>query len=235
MKPKGILETLEEVRHTLTAMAGYGVKGFDVPDEVLDTLARWGSGLPAMGESLDEIQGDLGDCRRCPLYKTRRHLVFGAGDPHARLVFVGEGPGYDEDQQGQPFVGAAGQLLTRIIGAMGLSRTQVYICNIIKCRPPGNRNPTPEEIDVCSPFLKRQLAAIQPDFICTLGTFATQTLLDTKTPISRLRGRFSDYQGIKVMPTYHPAFLLRNPGKKRDVWNDMKALMAAMGLKLEGA
>jgi DNA polymerase len=200
-------------------------------------MHRWGSGLkPApesLGESLEIIQKDLGDCRRCGLYKTRTRLVFGVGDPHARLVFVGEGPGHDEDQQGEPFVGAAGQLLTRIIGAMGLSRTQVYICNIIKCRPPGNRNPLPEEIATCSPYLKRQLAAIQPDFICSLGTFATQTLLNSNVPISKLRGHFFEYEGIQVLPTYHPAFLLRNPEKKRDVWNDMKTLMAGMGLKIE--
>jgi DNA polymerase len=138
---------------------------------------------------------------------------------------VGEGPGFEEDRQGKPFVGAAGQLLTRIIEAIKLSRSQVYSCNIIKCRPPENRNPKPDEIKRCSPFLERQIAAIQPDFICALGTFAAQRLLQTTTPISRLRGRFHQYRGIKVLPTYHPAYLLRNPDKKRDVWEDMKMLM----------
>ena len=140
-------------------------------------------------------------------------------------MFIGEGPGVEEDRKGQPFVGAAGQLLTRIIEAIKLSRNQVYICNIIKCRPPENRNPEPDEIITCFPFLERQIAAIQPDFIIALGTFAAQALLGTTTPISRLRGRFHEYKGIKVVPTYHPAYLLRSPDKKRDVWEDMKMLM----------
>jgi DNA polymerase len=151
--------------------------------------------------------------------------VFGSGHSRARLVFVGEGPGFEEDQQGLPFVGPAGQLLTRIIEAINLDRNQVYICNVIKCRPPGNRNPQPDEIDTCFPFLERQLAAIKPDFIVALGTFAAQTLLGTRTPISRLRKRFHEYKGIKVLPTYHPAYLLRNPDMKRAVWEDMKMLM----------
>jgi DNA polymerase len=143
-------------------------------------------------------------------------------------MFVGEGPGYDEDQKGEPFVGAAGKLLTKIIEAINHTREQVYICNIIKCRPPGNRNPMPDEIDVCFPFLKRQIASVKPDIICALGTFAAQTLLETKSPISQLRGCFFDYMGARVLPTYHPAYLLRNPSKKRDVWEDMKKLMKAM-------
>jgi DNA polymerase len=141
---------------------------------------------------------------------------------------VGEGPGYDEDQKGEPFIGAAGRLLTKIIEAIKYTRDQVYICNIIKCRPPGNRNPLPDEIEACLPFLKRQLTAIKPDVICTLGTFATQALIETTMPISKLKGRFHDYNGIRVLPTYHPAYLLRNPGKKRDVWEDMKKLMKAL-------
>jgi DNA polymerase len=151
--------------------------------------------------------------------------VFGSGHAAAKLVFVGEGPGFEEDQKGEPFVGAAGQLLTRIIAAINLSRRQVYICNIIKCRPPGNRNPETDEIEACLPFLERQIAAIQPDIICALGKFAAQTLLHSDVPISRLRGRFYDYNGIKLLPTYHPAYLLRNPDKKREVWEDMKMLM----------
>ena len=138
---------------------------------------------------------------------------------------MGEGPGFDEDQQGEPFVGPAGQLLTKIIEAINLTRSQVYICNIVKCRPPRNRNPQPDEISTCFPFLDRQIAAMQPDFICALGSIAAQTLLNTAEPISRLRGRFHDYKGIKLLPTYHPAYLLRNPEKKRDVWDDMKMLM----------
>jgi DNA polymerase len=140
---------------------------------------------------------------------------------------VGEGPGYEEDIQGEPFVGKAGQLLTRILRAIGLTREDVYICNIIKCRPPGNRNPEPDEIAACIPFLRRQLRAIGPGLICALGTFAAQTLLATKTPISRLRGNFYTYEGIRILPTYHPAFLLRNPAKKADVWEDMQKLQEA--------
>ena len=153
--------------------------------------------------------------------RERKNIVFGAGNPKAKLVFVGEGPGFEEDRQGQPFVGPAGQLLTRIIEAMKLTREQVYICNIIKCRPPGNRNPEPDEIRTCFPFLERQIAAIQPEFICALGTFAAQTLLGTDIPISKLRRRFHEHGGIRVLPTY----LLRNADKKRDVWEDIKMLM----------
>lgn len=182
-------------------------------------------------ETLEQVRADLGDCRRCGLAETRTHLVFGVGNPRARLVFVGEAPGYDEDVQGEPFVGAAGKLLTRIIEAMGLTRDEVYICNILKCRPPGNRNPLSDEIDACTPFLNRQLAAISPECICALGKFAAQTLLDTQAPISRLRGRFHEYNGIRAMPTYHPAYLLRNPEGKRNVWNDVQQIMAVLNLK----
>jgi len=155
----------------------------------------------------------------------RSHIVFGEGNPRAKLVFVGEGPGFEEDQQGRPFVGAAGQLLTKIIEAIHLTRGQVYICNIVKCRPPGNRTPLADEIETCAPFVERQIAAIKPDFICTLGGVAAQRILRTTEPISRLRGRFQDYNGIRVLPTYHPAYLLRNADKKRDVWEDMKLLI----------
>lgn len=174
--------------------------------------------------SLDNIRQELGDCTRCRLYEGRNHLVFGEGDPHAALVFVGEGPGREEDLQGKPFVGRAGELLSRIIEAIDLSREEVYITNIVKCRPPQNRNPRPDEIQICLPFLLKQLEAIRPNVICCLGTFAAQTLLGTEERISSLRGRFYDYKGTKLMPTYHPAFLLRNPQFKRDVWEDMKRI-----------
>jgi DNA polymerase len=176
------------------------------------------------GITLEQVREELGDCQRCKLWSTRTRLVFGDGDPQARLVFVGEGPGRDEDLQGLPFVGRAGQLLTRIIQSINLKRSQVYICNIIKCRPPGNRNPQPDEIASCEPFLVKQLEAIRPQLICALGTFAAQTLLRTKQPISRLRGRFHSYHGIKLMPTFHPAYLLRNPHDKRLVWEDMQLI-----------
>ena len=174
---------------------------------------------------LDVVRELLGDCRRCPLHRTRHSLVFGEGNPEAELVFVGEAPGADEDKQGRPFVGQAGQLLTKIIGAMGLKREDVYICNILKCRPPGNRNPQPEEIAPCEPFLIRQLEAIRPRVICALGTFAAHTLLKSEAPISVLRGRFHSYQGIPLMPTYHPAYLLRNPGAKKQAWEDVQMIM----------
>jgi len=217
--------TLAEIHNSLRFLADHGCRGFDCSGESLAKLEKWGQAPPSFSETLADIAADLGDCQRCRLARERTCIVFGEGNPRARLVFVGEGPGFEEDRQGKPFVGAAGQLLTRIIEAIKLSRSQVYICNIIKCRPPENRNPKPDEIKRCSPFLERQIAAIQPDFICALGTFAAQTLLQTATPISRLRGRFHQYRGIKVLPTYHPAYLLRNPEKKRDVWEDMKILM----------
>jgi len=175
-------------------------------------------------ETLEEIRGELGECHRCKLHRTRRTLVFGEGSEKAKLMFVGEGPGYDEDVQGRPFVGKAGQLLTKIIQSINLQREEVYITNIIKCRPPQNRNPEPDEIECCNPFLLKQINAIQPQIICALGTFAAQTLLKTDTKISALRGRFYELEGIKVIPTYHPAYLLRNPERKREVWEDMKMI-----------
>ena len=174
--------------------------------------------------TLEEVRKELGDCKRCKLHQTRRTIVFGEGNEKATLMFIGEGPGYDEDVQGRPFVGRAGQLLTKIIQSINLQREEVYIANIIKCRPPQNRNPEPDEIQSCNPFLRKQIQVIQPKIICALGTFSAQTLLKTETKITALRGKFYDLEGIKVIPTYHPAFLLRNPDKKREVWEDMKKI-----------
>jgi len=216
---------IAEIHNRIGSLAANGCRGFNCSRQSLEKLEKWGQGPQICSETLADVRTDLGDCHRCRLAQGRSKIVFGDGDPKAQLVFVGEGPGFEEDQQGKPFVGPAGQLLTRIIEAINLTRSQVYICNIVKCRPPGNRNPEPEEINTCFPFLERQIAAIQPDFICALGTFAAQTLLRTTTPISRLRGRFHEYRGIRVLPTYHPAYLLRNPEKKREVWEDMKMLM----------
>lgn len=179
----------------------------------------------APAPTLQVVREELGDCHRCPLHRTRTHLVFGEGSPHAALAFVGEAPGADEDAQGRPFVGKAGQLLNRIIEAMGMTRHDVYICNILKCRPPANRNPRPDEIMSCEPFLVKQLESLKPKAICALGTFAAQALLKTEIPITRLRGRFHAYQGIPLMPTYHPAYLLRNPGAKKQVWEDVQMIM----------
>lgn len=221
-------DIIEKTCNTLRYMAEAGCTGFDCSEKSIETVKGLDRNLSSSAADLKELRSLIGDCQRCKLSKERTNIVFGTGDPESRLVFVGEGPGYDEDQQGEPFVGKAGQLLTKIIQAMNLAREKVYICNIIKCRPPGNRNPAPDEIKACFPFLEGQLDAIRPDFICALGTFAAQTLLDTVEPISRLRGRFFDLRGIKVMPTYHPAYLLRNPEKKRDVWEDMKKIMSMM-------
>lgn len=176
-------------------------------------------------ETLAAIRTDLGDCRRCKLSKARKNIVFGSGSPTARVLFVGEAPGQDEDLQGEPFVGEAGQLLTKMIAAMGFTRQEVYICNVLKCRPPGNRNPEPDEIASCSPFLLRQVQAIAPQVIIALGTFAAQTLLGSREPISRLRGKFHNYHDIPLMPTFHPSFLLRSPEKKREAWADLQQVM----------
>jgi len=222
-------QIIRDIRHCLHYLKESGCTGFDCAPQNLRVLEKLGvpsAGAPGhAAETLADIRTDLGDCRRCTLNDSRTHIVFGEGSPAADLVFVGEGPGFEEDRCGQPFVGAAGQLLTRIIAAMQLSREAVYICNIVKCRPPGNRDPQLEEVHQCLPFLKRQLTAIRPRVICALGKVAAQTLLETETPISRLRGRFHDFMGIAVMPTFHPAYLLRNPEKKREVWNDVQQIM----------
>lgn len=176
-------------------------------------------------ETLEQIHADLGDCRRCKLWSTRKNLVFGEGNPNAELMFVGEGPGADEDASGRPFVGRAGQLLTRMIEAIKMRREDVYIANVVKSRPPENRAPEKDEVDACSPFLHRQIAAIQPRLIVTLGNPSTQALLQTRLGITRLRGEFHDFPkipSIKVMPTYHPAYLLRSPDKKKEAWEDLK-------------
>ena len=222
----------DEVRQALAYLKNEGIEGFDCSSETMATLEGWTGRPPGGGlESLTDIRDELGDCTRCDLSRKRTHIVFGEGNPQARLVFVGEGPGHDEDVTGRPFVGAAGQLLTRIIQAMGLEREDVYICNIIKCRPPGNRDPQPEEVAACSPFLWRQIRAIAPEVVCALGSVAGRFLLNTQTPISRLRGRFHDMDGIPVMPTFHPAYLLRNPEKKRETWNDIQQIMKKLGLE----
>jgi uracil-DNA glycosylase len=188
---------------------------------------------PAMAEgerpTLDQIRRELGDCQRCKLCSGRKNIVFGVGNPRAELVFVGEGPGEQEDLQGVPFVGAAGELLTKMIGAMGFHRDEIYICNVVKCRPPGNRNPEPDEVRACEPFLRAQLKAVEPKVIVALGKFAAQTLLRDSTPISRLRGQWREYQGIQLMPTFHPAYLLRQPMEKRKAWEDLQQVMKLFG------
>jgi uracil-DNA glycosylase family 4 len=182
---------------------------------------------------LKVLRDDLGECTRCRLHEGRTHLVFGTGNPQARLMFVGEAPGQDEDEQGLPFVGRAGQLLTKMIEAMGLRRDDVYIANVLKCRPPGNRPPKPDEVATCGPFLRKQIAAIKPEVLCTLGSFAAQAVLRQEDKISAMRGKFFSIDGVTVMPTYHPAYLLRNPAEKRTVWEDLQKIMAVLK-KAEG-
>ena len=186
------------------------------------------AGPTESGESLEDIRKELERCNRCPLCEGRKTVVFGEGNPHARLIFVGEGPGEEEDIQGRPFVGQAGQLLDKIIAAMGLKREDVYITNVVKCRPPKNRAPKPDEVAACAPFLERQIKAIQPKVICSLGASASQYLLQTDAPVFTLRGRFHDHNGIPVMVTYHPAYLLRNPTAKKQVWEDVQKIMAML-------
>ncbi len=174
------------------------------------------------------LEKKVRQCKKCPLAKTRKNVVFGRGDIHARLMFIGEAPGYAEDLQGEPFVGEAGMLLTKIIEAMGFKRKDVYIGNILKCRPPQNRNPLPEEISECIDYLYKQIEYIEPEVICGLGKFASQTLLNSQTPITKLRGNWYEFRGIKFMPTFHPAYLLRSPRDKKLVWQDMKKIMGAL-------
>ncbi|MBZ0272336.1 uracil-DNA glycosylase [bacterium] len=181
--------------------------------------------------TLDDVRAVLGECVRCKLAPTRKNIVFGVGNPNADLMFVGEGPGADEDEQGEPFVGRAGQLLTKMIEAMGVTRKDVYIANVVKCRPPKNREPEPDEIAACSPFLRAQIRAIRPKVICTLGNPATRLLLDTMQGISKMRGRFHDLDGIPVMPTFHPSYLLRSPQYKGQAWEDLQIIMDHLGWK----
>jgi uracil-DNA glycosylase len=200
------------------------------PVAVPVTLAR------SAAEALAGIREEIGDCTRCKLHALgRTQIVFGVGDPKADLMFVGEAPGADEDIQGIPFVGRAGQLLTKMIEAMGFTRDQVYIANVLKCRPPGNRNPDPDEIATCEPFLFQQLASVEPKVVIALGAFAARTLLKTDAPISRLRGRVFDYRGAKLIPTFHPSFLLRSPANKREAWDDLKLALSTLGRSVPGA
>ena len=208
--PPSALPTLPIVR---------GASLFDVADRV-------------EGDTLERVRADIGDCTRCRLHKARTNIVFGVGNPKTELVFVGEGPGHDEDIQGIPFVGRAGKLLTQMIEAMGLQRNDVYICNVVKCRPPENRLPEKDEIATCSPFLMRQLGVIAPKVIVCLGACAAQTLLATNAGISKFRGQWFDFHGSKLIATYHPAYLLRNPPAKGEVWNDLKKVLTELGREI---
>jgi uracil-DNA glycosylase len=249
------LEPLAEIVESIAELMSHFKKvhrGISISPESLELLAKGRGGpfelaaepktkpkaeskpLPSVQgvdcQSLDQVSQWLGECTRCALHEKRNKIVFGIGNPNAELMFVGEGPGRDEDMQGEPFVGAAGQMLTRMIeGGYKKTRQDVYIANVVKCRPPGNRDPQPVEVTACSPFLAEQIRIINPKVICTLGRVATQALLDTAEPISKLRGNWQEYRGIKVMPTFHPAALLRNPDYKRPAWEDIKFILKELG------
>jgi len=214
----------DQIRERLRFYSSLTSLGFPRSAEVEAPQPKPAPSTPARNEALEDIRADLGECTRCRLSEKRTTIVFGVGNPRAELMFIGEGPGHEEDRQGIPFVGAAGQLLTKIIQAIDLSRDQVYIANVVKCRPPNNRDPEADEVEACRPFLDRQIDAVRPKVICALGRVSALNLLRTDEGITRLRGRVFSYRGAKLVPTYHPAFLLRNPGKKRECWEDMKLI-----------
>ncbi len=226
-------DTIKQLKNYLEMIKQSGVDVIQLTQQKPEEKTRQslGSTLSSTSqkENLLSLRNDALSCVHCnELARTRKSVVFGSGNANAQLVFVGEAPGHDEDLQGLPFVGRAGQLLTKIIESIGLSRQNVFICNVLKCRPPGNRNPLPEEIANCEPYLFKQLEIIQPKVICALGTFAAQTLLKTEASISSLRGRFHEFRGSKLICTFHPAYLLRNPEEKRKVWEDMKMIRAEL-------
>ena len=210
-------ETLHEVRRCLEDLLAFEGRYFVVPEAALETSPPAGA-----GGDLETFRQQICECVRCPLGHTRTNFVFGSGNPDADILFVGEAPGQQEDRQGLPFVGAAGELLTKIIGAIQLSRDDVYICNVLKCHPPNNRDPQPDEVASCEPYLQRQIEIVRPRVICCMGRHAAHALLKTEASLSRLRGKLHQYQGIPLIVTYHPAALLRNPGYKRAVWEDVK-------------
>ncbi|OQY13169.1 MAG: hypothetical protein B6I31_01650 [Desulfobacteraceae bacterium 4572_19] len=216
---------MQDVSNHLKILSDMGCDDLDCDAENLARLNRWGSYDFKAKETLETILNELGECSRCILCKSRKTIVFGSGNPSASVVFIGDFPGHDEDLSGQPFAGDSGELFTKILQAMNLARDNVYLSNILKCMPADNHKVTSIEINTCLPFLKRQLDIINPKIICTLGTIATQSILGLNKTIDSLRGRFYDYNGIMLMPTYHPLFILRNPVYKRQVWNDMQMIM----------
>ena len=218
----------DELRNELTLLRDLGFTHLDIrPSAAAAGVVEDSNGRTLLAE----LEAIATVCVKCNLAKTRTHVVYGVGNPNADLMFIGEAPGRDEDEQGKPFVGRAGQLLTDIIKAMKLTRDDVYIANVIKCRPPENRNPEPDELDACRPYIRQQVAIIQPKVIVTLGRFALQSLTETAYGITSVRGTWLEYNGVKLMPTYHPAYLLRNPDAKKDVWADMKKVMGELGME----
>jgi|HubBroStandDraft_6_1064221.scaffolds.fasta_scaffold128718_3 uracil-DNA glycosylase family 4 len=225
--------TQPEQREEMTPRTKAAVAAPDIAEEDFPSNPKAESGMADPAEALRLIREDLGDCTRCRLSKQgRKQIVFGVGNPKAELMFIGEAPGADEDLQGEPFVGRAGQLLNNMIKAMGLRREDVYIANIIKCRPPGNRTPERDECETCSPFLMRQIAAIKPKVIVALGAVAAKTLLAINAPMSEFRGRWFDFRGTKLAVTYHPAFLLRDPRQKKEAWKDLQMVMKELGMAI---
>ena len=218
MNASDLPEILESLKTQFEYRKSCGINYFQKPEEQKSGLSEDNQSL------LDRVVEEMGDCKRCKLHSKRKNIVFGVGNSNARLMFVGEAPGAEEDEQGMPFVGKAGQLLTKIIEAIDLKRSDVYIANILKCRPPSNRNPEEDEIKTCIPFLEKQIEIIAPEIVCTLGNIATRAMLDTDMGITKLRGRFHERSGLKVMATYHPSYLLRDPSKKRETWEDMKKI-----------
>ncbi|MEA2162856.1 MAG: uracil-DNA glycosylase [Thermoanaerobaculia bacterium] len=219
----------DELRLELTLLRDFGFTHLDIRKRAISAVADEAD--DDTGKTLlDELEAVASVCVKCDLAKTRTQVVYGVGNPNADLMFIGEAPGRDEDEQGKPFVGRAGQLLTDIIKAMKLTRDDVYIANVVKCRPPENRNPEPDELDACRPYIRQQVEIINPRVIVTLGKFALQSLTEKTYGITAARGNWLEYNGVKVMPTYHPAYLLRTPSAKKDVWNDMKKVMAELGM-----
>ncbi len=228
--PPGPAASLDDARDGTESVEGPDIPADEAPVEAAPIQ------LIRSPEALAAIRHELGDCTRCKLHgQGRKQIVFGVGNPAADIMFVGEAPGADEDTQGIPFVGRAGQLLTKMIEAMGLRRDEVYIANVLKCRPPGNRDPEPDEVGTCEPFLFQQIASVQPKVIIALGAFAARALLKTQDPISRMRGRVYDYRGAQLIPTFHPSFLLRSPGYKREAWEDLKKALGLLGRQPPGA
>ncbi|HKR23594.1 MAG TPA: uracil-DNA glycosylase [Pyrinomonadaceae bacterium] len=236
-------ELREAIKKQLEHLRELGVDGIQirvpakeepqVSESLFGELAPAPVKLTPSTETFEQIHAEIGDCTRCPLHEDRTHVVHTEGNRKARLMFVGEAPGADEDAQARPFVGRAGQLLTKIIEAIGMKREEVLIGNVNRCRPPGNRPPTPDEAATCKPFLLREIAAVQPEIIVVLGNTAMKNLLETRDGITRVRGIFQDYKGIKVMPTFHPAYLLRDPSKKRETWEDLKKVRATLDNSLD--
>lgn len=243
VSPEDFAAIATDVKRYIGFLSDLGCHGFDCSKESLDILSGWGKPRsmktsPSSGnqtnkvqDSMESLRADWGDCKRCSRSGQRHALVFGSGDPHARLMFIGDAPSHDDDKTGEPFAGEPGQLLTKMIGGMGLTRDAVYVSYILKCRTTENRHPFPEEINACFPVLERQIQMVKPEVICTLGAFATQAILGKHNEVARLRGNFQAYGSCQVMPTFHPAYLLKNPASKRDAWEDLKKIMALLGLK----